>query len=291
MTCIVIPDSVTTIGNCAFSKCTSLISITIPDSVTTVGRSALNGCHRLTKIIISHSVTTIEDYTFFNCCALKSLTIPPTVTFIGKGAFSKCRLLKIITIPDNVTDIGFCAFQYCCALNIITLPEGIDTIGKCAFKGCCSLTTLLVKPTVVNDDDDDVKVSRVWKKLFEQPDEGDDFYDEYANIDGKEQVAPLAEVTRVWAPDHVIKQLTGQYKDYATFAEVPRAMRAAPDAKSWASVQLCLRWSDPETDAAEKRVLKNSRKLMVWTVMYVAVRLEILPDELWLLIFTFVKHE
>ena len=35
----------------------------------------------------------------------------------------------------------------------------------------------------------------------------------------------------------------------------------------------------------------KSRQQMVWTVMHVAERLEILPSEMWLLIFTFVKHE
>ena len=54
--------------------------------------------------------------------------------------------------------------------------------------------------------------------------------------------------------------------------------------------ELWLHWSDPETDASYKRVLKKSRRQMVWTVMHVAERLEILPSEIWLLIMTFVKH-
>ena len=55
--------------------------------------------------------------------------------------------------------------------------------------------------------------------------------------------------------------------------------------------QLWLHWSDPELDAAEGRVLCRSRRQMVWTVMHIAERLEILPSEMWMLIFTFVKHE
>jgi len=49
-------------------------------------------------------------------------------------------------------------------------------------------------------------------------------------------------------------------------------------------------WSDPEVDANEGRVLSMARRQMVWTVMHVAERLEILPSEIWLLIMTFVKH-
>lgn len=97
-------------------------------------------------------------------------------------------------------------------------------------------------------------------------------------------------VTKIWAPDTVVNQLTGPFAEYSTLDEVPRAMRAAPDATSWAGVQLWLHWSDPEVDAAEGRGLCRPRQQMVWTVMHVAERLEILPSEMWLLIFTFVKH-
>ena len=58
-----------------------------------------------------------------------------------------------------------------------------------------------------------------------------------------------------------------------------------------AGLQLRLWWSDPEVDAGEHRVLCMPRRQMVWMVMHVAERLEILPSEMWLLIFTFVKHE
>ena len=58
-----------------------------------------------------------------------------------------------------------------------------------------------------------------------------------------------------------------------------------------AGLQLRLWWSDPEVDAGEHRVLCRSRRQMVWMVMHVAERLDILPSEMWMLIFTFVKHE
>ena len=67
-------------------------------------------------------------------------------------------------------------------------------------------------------------------------------------------------------------------------------MRAVPHATTWAAAELWLSWSDPEMDAADKRVLLKSRRQMVWTVMHVAERLDIMPSEMWMLIFTFVKH-
>ena len=103
-------------------------------------------------------------------------------------------------------------------------------------------------------------------------------------------IGRIPSATQVWASDAIINQLTGPFAKYSTLSEVPRAMRAAPDATSWAGVQLWFHWSDPEEDAADGRVLCRFRQQMVWTVMHVAERLEILPSEMWMLIVTFVKH-
>ena len=43
-----IPDSVTSIGISAFSRCSGLTSIMIPDSVTSIGEWAFSGCSGLT---------------------------------------------------------------------------------------------------------------------------------------------------------------------------------------------------------------------------------------------------
>ena len=61
---IVIPDSVTNIGDWAFSNCTSLKSITIPDGVTSIGDSAFEGCTDLISITIPDSVTILEKVFF-----------------------------------------------------------------------------------------------------------------------------------------------------------------------------------------------------------------------------------
>ena len=76
-----IPDSVTTIGECAFFVCSSLTSVTIPDSVTTIGEDAFRACSSLTSVTIPDSVTTIGKYAFYKCSSLTSVyckaTTPP----------------------------------------------------------------------------------------------------------------------------------------------------------------------------------------------------------------------
>ena len=134
-----IPDSVTTIGNSAFSGCYSLTSVTIPDSVTTIGDSAFYSCDSLTSVTIPDSVTTIGDYAFQYCSSLTSVTIPDSVRTIGKYAFSICKSLTSVTIPDSVTTIGYCAFYSCRSLTSVTIGNSVTSIGSEAFYNCSSL--------------------------------------------------------------------------------------------------------------------------------------------------------
>ena len=49
---VVIPNSVTYIGNYAFNGCCSLKCISIPNSVTSIGEYAFNECYKLKSINI-----------------------------------------------------------------------------------------------------------------------------------------------------------------------------------------------------------------------------------------------
>ena len=81
----VIPNSVTTIGDFAFSGCKGLTSINIPNSVTTIGDYAFNGCTNLETILIGKGVATIAYRAFYNCTGLESIylmgDVPPTVNY------------------------------------------------------------------------------------------------------------------------------------------------------------------------------------------------------------------
>ena len=63
----VIPSSVTSIGDWAFSYCDSLSEIVIPSSVTSIGDWAFSFCSSLSEIVIPSSVTSIGDWAFYNC--------------------------------------------------------------------------------------------------------------------------------------------------------------------------------------------------------------------------------
>ena len=103
----IIPNSVTTIGDFAFYKCSGLISVNIPNSVTSIG-----------------------NYAFSGCTGLTSVTIPNSVTSIGRSAFQYCTGLTSVTIPNSVTSIGRSVFYWCTGLteviSLIEEPWGID---------------------------------------------------------------------------------------------------------------------------------------------------------------------
>ncbi len=139
---IIIPNSVTTIGDSAFNGLTSLKSLTIPNSVTTIGSYAFANATSLRSLTIPKSVTTMGISAFANLTSLTSLTIGNGVTTIGVAAFYGATSLRSLTIPNSVTTIGRGAFADLASLTSLTIPNSVTTIGISAFEGLTSLSSL-----------------------------------------------------------------------------------------------------------------------------------------------------
>lgn len=142
---IVIPNSVTNIGDYAFMLCKGLTSITIPNSVTSIGEGAFYGCDGLTSINIPVSVTSFGEGAFYGCSGLTSINIPDSVTKIGEYAFYGCSGLTSNNIPDSVTSIGQYAFCGCSGLTSVTIPNSVKTIGDKAFFDCNTLVDVKIE--------------------------------------------------------------------------------------------------------------------------------------------------
>ena len=145
---LVIPQGVTSIGNCAFSECSGLKSVEIPSSVTNIGYSAFSRCRGLTSVEIPESVTVIGSGAFYGCSGLISLKIPSGVTSIEDIMFYGCNELTTVTIPDGVTSIGDKAFYNCTSLTSATIPNSVTNIGESAFYRCMGLRSVSVPPSV-----------------------------------------------------------------------------------------------------------------------------------------------
>ena len=147
---VTIPNSVTSIGNGAFSSCFSLQSVTIPNSVTKIGEGTFSDCYSLQSVTIPNSVTSIGDHAFEQCNYLQSVTIPNSVTSIGNGAFSSCESLLSVTIPNSVTSIGNGAFSSCYSLQSVTIPNSVTKIGEGTFSDCYSLQSVTIPNSVTS---------------------------------------------------------------------------------------------------------------------------------------------
>ncbi len=126
---IVIPDMIVineenipvkVIGNNLFQNNKSILSITIPDSITIIGDYAFSGCSSLKTVTIGKNsqLAIIGSYSFYSCTSLTSITIPNSVATIGGNAFSGCSSLTSIIIPNSVTTIESSAFYGCTNLTI-----------------------------------------------------------------------------------------------------------------------------------------------------------------------------
>ena len=137
---IVIPSSVTSIGNSAFSSCDSLKYISIPKSVIGLNGNPFAEWNGKLECLSPNFV--YEDDVLFNKdksriisfrkLNIKSYVIPSSVTSIGDWAFLGCRSLSEIVIPSSVTSIGDSAFYNCSFPNNLT-KELISRFGYKIF--------------------------------------------------------------------------------------------------------------------------------------------------------------
>ena len=126
LTDLVIPNSVTSIGNYAFIDYSKLTSVTIPNNVTHIGVSAFYRCSSLASVTIGNNVTSIGEAAFSGCSSLTSLTIPSGVTTVGNNMFNNLPALQSIVLysaPKNML------FSQCPALTHITwnVKSGVDS--------------------------------------------------------------------------------------------------------------------------------------------------------------------
>ena len=146
-------SKISRIGDKAFSKCTSLQSVSIENDLAYIGEYAFQSSKMLETVKLPDTVTAISPYMFSWCSVLKEVTIGPNITSIGAYSFSNCLAITSIALPDTVTSIDEYAFSNCEALTTITIGNSVKNIGKFAFSSCFALESITFPETLKSIDD------------------------------------------------------------------------------------------------------------------------------------------
>ncbi len=118
---VVLPPSVSSLGQCAFMYCTSLKSINLPATQKTLPVSFFEGCTELESIELPATLTKISTYAFYGCTKLANVNLHEGLTTIEQSAFYNCKLTSL-TIPSTVTSIGNGAFKANPLTTVVWLP-------------------------------------------------------------------------------------------------------------------------------------------------------------------------
>ena len=170
LTSIVMPESLVTIENnafsgCArlakadlndklesisynvFSDCVSLLSVDLPASLKTLGSSAFNGCTNLTTIIIPEKVRTIDNQTFYKCEQLSSVVLPNGLEAIKSSAFEDCKSLTSISFPEGLRSLGSYSFNET-GLTKVVVPNSVESLDMGVFSSCFNLTEITLPQNI-----------------------------------------------------------------------------------------------------------------------------------------------
>jgi hypothetical protein len=136
-------SKLTTIAEGAFQMCTSLEEIQIPDSVDTIESEAFWGCTDLQTVTFTEGskLTVLDWWVFRDCSSLSHIAIPASVETIRQHAFKGCTALQTVDFAEGskLTTIEWEAFRDCSSLADIRIPASVTKIGSAAFDGCTSL--------------------------------------------------------------------------------------------------------------------------------------------------------
>lgn len=146
ITSVVIPETVTKIGQSAFAKCRNMTDFKWHDNITTLGRNMFNGTH-LTSITIPPKITEITDYAFSGMDYLTNIIVPDHVTKVGPAAFHSCNFARTIFIGEGVTEIAEDGFRGCSKAVSIVIGSNVKKIGNMAFENMKAAKVVSLNPT------------------------------------------------------------------------------------------------------------------------------------------------
>ena len=135
---LVLPDTVTNIGNDAFCDCIALEEVVLPETVENLEPAAFASCRELKKINFPKKLKIIGRNCFYNCPSLKEVDLR-NVEEIKRSAFYNCTALTDVLLSDKLRELEGCVFYHCERLTTIEIPDSIEEIKDMTFHQCKNL--------------------------------------------------------------------------------------------------------------------------------------------------------
>ena len=143
---VVLPSTLKSIGENAFSGCESLNEVVLPSTLKSIGENAFSGCKSLNNVVIPDSVTTIKSGAFREYSSLSNIKLSENITTISFGVLTETAIKKL-TLPESVTTVEDWAFAST-PIEELTLSKNVTSLGNSVFIYCNNLSKL----TILNKD-------------------------------------------------------------------------------------------------------------------------------------------
>ena len=154
---LIIPEGVTEIKERAFYQYYGLINVQLPNTLITINDNAFSRCSNLRRVTLPESVTAVKSSflggTFSECKQLIEVDFSKTkIEVIGESMFWRCKKLQKVKLPDTIVKIERTAFRDCTNLVSLELNEGLKII-ECNFEDSLHLSILNIPKSVIHIED------------------------------------------------------------------------------------------------------------------------------------------
>ena len=141
-TVINVPSGITKIANAVFAEA-PVTKVILPDSVTEIGQNLFSSCETLEDVKLPSNLTSLKPFTFAGCSSLRRITMPDNVTSFPEGLFWGCASLSEIPFRNGMEALETDVCRDCESITSLLIPPSVKTIKTGALAGCTNLSTII----------------------------------------------------------------------------------------------------------------------------------------------------
>lgn len=151
-TVISVPAGITKIANGVFAEA-PVTKVILPDSVTEIGQNLFSSSETLEDVKLPSNLTSLKPFTFAGCSSLRRITMPDNITSFPEGLFWGCISLPEIPFRNGMEALEPDVFRDCESITSIQIPPSVKVIKTGALSGCTNLSTIVFPAGLENIQD------------------------------------------------------------------------------------------------------------------------------------------